>query len=544
MLSSIGSVNNSVFTRTTYASINTLLARSALWLDATDTTTMGTTSSGTGGTISNNTNVAYWKNKGYNSMAGYTWNTGGGMVYNTTTPNSGSYPSLYNTISMQSNNFCNLIATNFFAVVSYTRGSVYLSYDSIFAGVPILYGGGNNSNLYTNMTNGVISVNGTVATSNANVTKLQIIEVNTATPTVENACYFGNWQGYFSEIIIFDFNLPIFSIQLVEGYLAWKYGLQGSLPTNHPYKSSSPGYNSGLTLAPSTPVSFNGAYQINGNYINYVFTGNGTIIINPALTSNNGSGITISILLIGGGGGGGDGYQGGNGNMGGGGGAGEFLEINNINITSSTTFNIVIGSGGLNGTASASGKGGNTTITNNSNISHTAYGGGYGAYFTYPASAGNNNSGSGGGGAGGNGNSGSMGNNYIGNTSVNVTNGGYANNGGNGSTFGNAGGGGGGGAGGVGGTNVSGGNGSAAAGGSGKLPSNVFYQTTYSKGGNSNGGGANRAPISNANSGAANTGNGGDGGFWYTVNTPRYAAGGGSGGSGICVISILFSSIA
>ena len=28
--------------------------------------------------------------------------------------------------------------------------------------------------------------------------------------------------------------------QLMEGYLAWKWGVQGSLPANHPYKSAAP----------------------------------------------------------------------------------------------------------------------------------------------------------------------------------------------------------------------------------------------------------------------------------------------------------------
>jgi hypothetical protein len=40
----------------------------------------------------------------------------------------------------------------------------------------------------------------------------------------------------FSECIVYNVVLSTNQRQQVEGYLAWKWGLQGSLPANHPFK--------------------------------------------------------------------------------------------------------------------------------------------------------------------------------------------------------------------------------------------------------------------------------------------------------------------
>jgi hypothetical protein len=48
------------------------------------------------------------------------------------------------------------------------------------------------------------------------------------------------FPGHICEIIIYSNSLTTTQRQQVEGYLAWKWGLQASLPANHPYKNSSP----------------------------------------------------------------------------------------------------------------------------------------------------------------------------------------------------------------------------------------------------------------------------------------------------------------
>jgi hypothetical protein len=50
-----------------------------------------------------------------------------------------------------------------------------------------------------------------------------------------NSAYWGGWMG---EIVIFNSELSLTQVQLVEGYLAWKWGMVGNLPSTHPYKKT------------------------------------------------------------------------------------------------------------------------------------------------------------------------------------------------------------------------------------------------------------------------------------------------------------------
>jgi hypothetical protein len=46
------------------------------------------------------------------------------------------------------------------------------------------------------------------------------------------------FQGVISEVILYNISITTLQRQQIEGYLAWKWGLQSSLPANHPYKNS------------------------------------------------------------------------------------------------------------------------------------------------------------------------------------------------------------------------------------------------------------------------------------------------------------------
>lgn len=50
----------------------------------------------------------------------------------------------------------------------------------------------------------------------------------------------GFFNGNFHEILVFPSSLITSQRQQVEGYLAWKWGLQSKLPGNHPYKLAAP----------------------------------------------------------------------------------------------------------------------------------------------------------------------------------------------------------------------------------------------------------------------------------------------------------------
>jgi hypothetical protein len=48
------------------------------------------------------------------------------------------------------------------------------------------------------------------------------------------------FDGQIAEVLVFNSALTTSDRQKIEGYLAWKYGLQGNLPAGHPYKSAAP----------------------------------------------------------------------------------------------------------------------------------------------------------------------------------------------------------------------------------------------------------------------------------------------------------------
>jgi len=55
------------------------------------------------------------------------------------------------------------------------------------------------------------------------------------------------WPGNVAEVITYSTNLTGSQIQQVEGYLAWKWGLQANLPPTHPYKNAAP-------IGPTNPL--------------------------------------------------------------------------------------------------------------------------------------------------------------------------------------------------------------------------------------------------------------------------------------------------
>jgi hypothetical protein len=45
---------------------------------------------------------------------------------------------------------------------------------------------------------------------------------------------------YYCEILIYNTNISSTDRMLVEGYLAWKWGIEGKLRSDHPHKSTAP----------------------------------------------------------------------------------------------------------------------------------------------------------------------------------------------------------------------------------------------------------------------------------------------------------------
>ena len=66
----------------------------------------------------------------------------------------------------------------------------------------------------------------------------------------------GDWfTGTISEIIIYNRAVTVVERQLVEGYLASKWGLQNSLPSTHPYRYFQPAQTSFVLITPGTIAS-------------------------------------------------------------------------------------------------------------------------------------------------------------------------------------------------------------------------------------------------------------------------------------------------
>ena len=111
----------------------------------------------------------------------------------------------------------------------------------------------------------------TAGTINGNVQTLtRAVGANfftgSATYTISRSTFGGTWE--LGEMLLFNTNLTTTQRQQIEGYLAWKWGLQASLPVSHPYYAAaptlaSPGLNTLATL--TTDVNSNAVLTATSN---------------------------------------------------------------------------------------------------------------------------------------------------------------------------------------------------------------------------------------------------------------------------------------
>lgn len=328
-------------------------------------------------------------------------------------------------------------------------------------------------NIITPTTNAVISyiadatvdmfVNG--SSTLVSGTARGVLSLNDA--TLDWAISGGAFLGNIGEVITYYSPLTTTQRQQVEGYLAWKWGTQDSLPVGHPYRNSPPSVTSYTTVGATTWTA-------------------------PSNITS------VQYLVVGGGGGGGGGYDTG----GGGGGGGGMILTGTLSVTPGSVYTIEVGAGGSASTnnypsipETAGGVGGNSIFA-----SITAYGGDGGK---------GSRTQTGGSGAGG----------AVQNSSITSARGGSG--GGNAGTSAGGSGGGGGGATGAGANGVSG---SGGIGGTGLTSSISGSSITYGVGGS----GARGNFATTGASGTANRGNGGDGGG-YSSGGARNGGTGGSG---------------
>ena len=118
-------------------------------------------------------------------------------------------------------------------------------------------------------------LNGTQQSTTATADNVAITHymnmIGGAVDTIDWGTYY---QGKMREVIAYQGNMPSIDRQAIEGYLAWKWGRQTSLPTSHTYYSQAP------KVSPWTVVANMGTVLTNGPIAPSSTTPNGSYYIN------------------------------------------------------------------------------------------------------------------------------------------------------------------------------------------------------------------------------------------------------------------------
>ncbi len=260
-----------------------------LWIDANDTrsfTLSGSTvtaisdKSGSGTSITNITNTVTWSSTGLNSRPAFNI-TGGNLrgtfstsviasnfTYsmfsvvraNSTPGNGASFMGMFNPETNFTTNWVRVLAhltvPNRYATMAYFQATSSNTSNAAQYTTPFLW-----ESYYEGDQTG----NSIVSLSNAANTSAVIPSRPTLSPTHFTIGTEWNsvdtwtrnlWPGTFSEVIVFNNILNPALRQLVEGYLAWKWGLQTSIvPATHPYRFMYP------FIRPFTPADLTTACE-------------------------------------------------------------------------------------------------------------------------------------------------------------------------------------------------------------------------------------------------------------------------------------------
>ena len=93
---------------------------------------------------------------------------------------------------------------------------------------------------YFDGTNQYTTTNGGTLSSNASAGSFTVSAYRIANNTNTSDTVAAALNGFIGEILVYNTSLTTAQRQQIEGYLAWKWGLQGNLPVGHPYYSAAP----------------------------------------------------------------------------------------------------------------------------------------------------------------------------------------------------------------------------------------------------------------------------------------------------------------
>ena len=146
-----------------------------------------------------------------------------------------------------------------------TNGSIHINYGSLKMGVGIR-GGPNYSTSFTATVNVpyLLTINISINSDgsgyinysiNGNTIVTNILGSGNFPTTLKSYFEIGGWSGDITrnfaggigEFTYYNRTLTLIETQRIQGYLAWKWRLNSSLPTNHTYYGSSPSTSSGQT---------------------------------------------------------------------------------------------------------------------------------------------------------------------------------------------------------------------------------------------------------------------------------------------------------
>ena len=85
-----------------------------------------------------------------------------------------------------------------------------------------------------------IWVNGTSKTLTTNIPAQGFLSAGSSTPRIGNTGEVTTQQYDMYEMLQYDGEITTTQRQQIEGYLAWKWGLQSNLPAGHPFKTAAP----------------------------------------------------------------------------------------------------------------------------------------------------------------------------------------------------------------------------------------------------------------------------------------------------------------
>ena len=304
---------NITATTTTTSSLSpTSITGCTLWLDAADSSTL----------VLSGSNVTQWNDKS-NGGHNFTSSSGHYPVYSTNSisitgpavANSANYQYLINTTIPFTTNysiFCignqnvsHPTLYNFNVLIkaaTTTNGQLLIGTDAagnyasiVGPGSTVNAGSNNNTPLISVLSRSLMEVtNDGTSTGLLPYINGTVMDARNGTTTSFTGLTIGdtfwaggsnNWNGNVNEILIYNSVLSTADRQKVEGYLAWKWGIQTSLPSNHPYYSAPPstttttlGIVQNVKSNPSVPVTLSTLALTYLPYPPTDLSGNSTVI--------------------------------------------------------------------------------------------------------------------------------------------------------------------------------------------------------------------------------------------------------------------------